>query len=90
MTSQFGVLINRKRAVIAVIHSIVFLGIAIHGFVAPKAGILQGTGMIGDYLLLGIYLVVAAILLRLVSKCRLSIGPKYGILGFEFGRSQCI
>lgn len=68
--SQFGVLTNRKRAVIALIHSIVFLGIAIHGFVAPKAGILHGTGMISDYLLLGIYVVVAAILLWLVSISR--------------------
>lgn len=64
--SQFGILTNRKRAVIALIHSIVFLGIAIHGFVAPKAGILHGTGMIGDYLLLAIYVVVATILLWLV------------------------
>jgi hypothetical protein len=64
--SQFGVLTNRKRAVIALIHSIAFLGVAIHGFVAPKAGILDGTGMIGDYLLLAIYIAVAAILLWLV------------------------
>ncbi|HTT17886.1 MAG TPA: hypothetical protein VMG82_03010 [Candidatus Sulfotelmatobacter sp.] len=63
---QFGVLTNRKRAVIALIHSIAFLGIAIHGFVAPKAGILRGAGMIGDYVLLAIYVVVAAILLWLV------------------------
>lgn len=68
--SQFGVLTNRKRAIIALIHSIVFLGIAIHGFVAPKTGILHGTGTIGDYLLVGIYLVVAAILLWLVSISR--------------------
>lgn len=68
--SQFGVLTNRKRALIALIHSIVFLGIAIHGFVAPKAGILHGAGVIGDYLLLAIYVVVAAILLWLVSISR--------------------
>ena len=68
--SQFGVLTNRKRAVIALIHSIVFLGIASHGFVAPKAGILYGTGTVGDYLLLAIYIVVAGILFWLVSLSR--------------------
>lgn len=67
---QFAVLTNRKRAVIALIHSIAFLGIAIHGFVAPKAGILRGAGMNGDYILLAIYIVVAAILLWLVSISR--------------------
>lgn len=55
---------------IALIHSIVFLGIAVHGFVAPKAGILHGMAVIGDYLLLAIYSVVAAILLWLVSISR--------------------
>ena len=39
--NDFGVLNNRKRALIALIHSFVFLGIAMHGFVSPKAGILQ-------------------------------------------------
>ena len=39
--SDFGVLNNRKRALIALIHSFVFLGIAMHGFISPKAGILQ-------------------------------------------------
>lgn len=68
--SQFGVLTNRKRAVIALLHSIVFLGIAIHGFVAPRAGILHGAQMIGDYLLPVIYVIVAAILLWLVSISR--------------------
>jgi len=70
--SQFGVLTNRKRAVIALMHSIVFLGIAMHGFVAPRAGIVKGTGMVGDYVLLAIYVIVAAILVWLV---RISRGP---------------
>lgn len=74
--SQFGVLTNRKRAVIALTHSLVFLGIAIHGFVAPRAGILDGAHLIGDYFLPVIYLVVAAILLWLVSisRCRAERG----------------
>ena len=36
---QFGVLTNRKRAVIALIHSVVFLGVASCGFVSLKFGI---------------------------------------------------
>ena len=68
--SQFGVLTNRKRAVIALIHSIVFLGIAIHGFASPKLGILHGSRTAGDVILIGIYAVVASILIWLVSISR--------------------
>jgi len=65
--NELGVLTNRKRALIALVHSIVFLGIAIHGFMAPKHGILQGSGSMPDFVLIGIYLVVASILLWLVT-----------------------
>jgi len=68
--NDFGVLNNRKRALIALIHSFVFLGIAIHGFASPKAGILAGTAAIGDFILVGIYLIVASILAWLVSLSR--------------------
>ena len=68
--NDFGVLNNRKRALIALIHSFVFLGIAIHGFASPKAGVLGGSGVIGDFILIGIYLVVASILAWLVSLSR--------------------
>lgn len=68
--NDFGVLNNRKRALIALIHSFVFLAIAIHGFAAPKAGVLGGSGVIGDFILIGIYLVVASILAWLVSLSR--------------------
>jgi len=67
---EFGVLTNRKRALIALLHSFVFLGIAIHGFVAPKYGVLQGSGRIGDFILMGIYLIVASILFWLVTLSR--------------------
>jgi len=60
---QFGVLTNRKRAVIALIHSVVFLGVAASGFVSPKLGIVHGTGVMGDFVLIGIYLIVSSILL---------------------------
>ena len=68
--SQFGVLTNRKRAVIALIHSIVFLGVAVHGFVSPRAGILHGPGSTGDFVLIAIYLVMASILMWLVGISR--------------------
>jgi len=68
--NDFGVLNNRKRALIALIHSFVFLGVAIHGFVSPKFGILRGTGVVADFVLIGIYLLVASILIWLVSLSR--------------------
>jgi hypothetical protein len=68
--SDFGVLNNRKRALIALIHSFVFLGIAIHGFLSPKSGVLHGTGALGDFLLIGVYIIVASILAWLVSLSR--------------------
>ncbi len=69
--NDFGVLNNRKRALIALIHSLVFLGIAMHGFASPKAGVLlPGSGGTGDFVLIGIYLTVASILAWLVSLAR--------------------
>jgi hypothetical protein len=68
--NDFGVLNNRKRALIALIHSLVFLGIAIHGFASPKAGVLRGIGGTSDFILIGIYLTVASILAWLVSLAR--------------------
>jgi hypothetical protein len=68
--NEFGVLNNRKRALIALIHSFVFLGIAIHGFSSPKLGVLRASGAVGDFLLIGIYILVASILGWLVSLSR--------------------
>jgi hypothetical protein len=69
--NDFGVLTNRKRAFIALIHSVVFLGVACHGFLSPKAGILHGSSAVGDFVLIGIYMIVASILAWLVgiSRC---------------------
>ena len=67
---EFGVLTNRKRTLIALIHSVVFLGIAIHGFMAPKYGILRGPAAVRDFILIGIYSIVAAILIWLVTLSR--------------------
>ena len=68
--NDFGVLTNRKRALIALIHSVAFLGVATHGFVSSKAGILHGQGATADLILIAIYLVVASVLVWLVSLSR--------------------
>ena len=75
--NDFGVLTNRKRAVIALIHSVVFLGIAFHGFVSPKAGVLHQSGATADFILIAIYLAVASILVWLVSISRTLVERAY-------------
>jgi hypothetical protein len=79
--NDFGVLNTRKRALIALIHSLVFLGVAIHGFASPKAGVLlRGSGGTGDFILIGIYLTVAAILAWLVTLARCARERMYFVL----------
>ena len=69
--NEFGILTNRKRALIALIHSLVFLGIAMRGFASPKMGILlPGFVATADLILIAIYLVVASVLAWLVSISR--------------------
>jgi hypothetical protein len=68
--NDFGVLHNRKRALVALIHSFVFLGVAGHGFMSPKFGILHGSIPTGDVVLIAIYMIVASILAWLVSISR--------------------
>jgi len=95
--NEFGVLTNRKRAFIALIHSVVFLGIATHGFLSPKNGILHATGSVGDFVLIAIYLVVASILAWLVgiSRCAreriyfalCTCSASFGLLRSVFGDS---
>lgn len=69
--TEFAILTNRKRALIALVHSFVFLGIALHGFASTKSGIIAPQQIpIGDLVLLGIYLVVASILAWLVTVSR--------------------
>jgi hypothetical protein len=67
--NEFGVLSNRKRALIALIHSVVFLGVALQGFLSPKLGIVQRPAT-GDFVLIGIYVIVASILAWLVTISR--------------------
>jgi len=59
----------------------VFLGIAMHGFVSPKAGILlPGLVATADLILIGIYLTVASILAWLVSIARCAKERVYFVL----------
>jgi hypothetical protein len=69
--NDFGILNNRKRALIALLHSLVFLGIALHGFASPKGGVLlRVLGDTSDIVLCAIYFTVASILVWLVTLAR--------------------
>ncbi len=76
---DFGILNTRKRVVIALFHSVIFLGVAIHGFVSPKVGILTHSAT-SDVVLIAIYLVVASILSWLVSLSRCARERIYFVL----------
>jgi hypothetical protein len=78
--NPFAVLTNRKRALIALIHSLVFLGIALHGFAAPKTGILHAAVPASDFVLVMIYLTVAAVLGWLAAIARCAAERLYFIL----------
>lgn len=71
--TEFAILTNRKRAIVALIHSVVFLGVAMHGFISPKAGILHGSGSNSDFVLVMIYMTVSSVLGWLVIVSR---GPR--------------
>lgn len=68
--NDFGILTNRKRAIIALVHSVVFLGIAMAGFASRKNGVLHGSVPAGDYVLIMIYLTVTSVLAWLVAISR--------------------
>ncbi len=65
----FSILTNRKRAIVALVHSVVFLMIAVRQMVAtnPAAGIwVTSTVSRGTWILCGILAIVSAILLWLL------------------------
>ena len=71
--NEFAILTNRKRTLIALVHSLFFLAVAVHGFASPKTALaLHGAGFGVGAALVGIYTTVASILIWLVtiSKCR--------------------
>lgn len=71
--NEFAILTNRKRAVIALVHSVVFLGVALAGFLSRKSGIVHGTAPQSDFILCMIYMTVTAVLawLAAMSPCRI-------------------
>jgi hypothetical protein len=65
----FSILTNRKRAIVALVHSVVFLLIAVRQMVAaqPSAGIwVASTVSRGTWILCGIFAIVSAILFWLL------------------------
>jgi hypothetical protein len=64
---DFSILTNRKRAIVALVHSIVFLIIATRQMVGanPAAGIWVASVSTGTWVLCGIFVVVSSILLWL-------------------------
>jgi hypothetical protein len=65
---SFSILTNRRRAIIALVHSVVFLLIAIRQMIAasPAAGLWVPAAVSrGTWILCGIFIVVSAILLWL-------------------------
>jgi len=79
--NEFAVLTNRKRTLIALVHSVVFLGIALHGFASPKAAVvLHGSRAAAGIALIAIYLTVASILSWLVSISRCARERVYFVL----------
>lgn len=69
---EFAILSNRRRALIALIHSLFFLAIAIRGFAFPRAAVMfHGPGRLRGLLMLVIYgiVTVALALLALLARC---------------------
>ncbi len=70
---EFSILTNRKRALVALVHSIVFMLIASRQMIAatPAAGIwIPATVPTGTWVLCGIFTIVSAILLWLFAISR--------------------
>ncbi len=77
---DFAILTNRKRALVALVHSLVFLLIAFRQMIAasPAAGIWQpATVSTGTWILCSIFVIVSAILLLLFALSRAWIEKLY-------------
>lgn len=71
MTAEFSILTNRKRAVIALVHSVLFLLLAIRDLVFQShlGGVVYRAHVsVGAFFLVGIYLIVSSILLYLFGR----------------------
>jgi hypothetical protein len=93
----FSILTNRKRAIVALVHSFVFLLIAVRQMLAanPAAGIWVDAVSTGTWILCGIFTVVSSILLWLflISRGRMekiyfglcTVSATSGLLRTAFG-----
>jgi protein-S-isoprenylcysteine O-methyltransferase Ste14 len=72
----YVILTNRKRAVVALVHTVVFLGVAFSGFVT-MARRLQAASPVSSWVLAGVYLLVTAALLLLVLASRKAVERLY-------------
>lgn len=69
--NDFALITNRKRAVIALVHSVVFLLIALRSLVtAPLVNPVWMRNSASSFLILGMYVAVASVLLQLVRESR--------------------
>jgi len=94
---EFSILTNRKRAIVALVHSMVFLLIAVRQMIAatPAAGIWVSSVSTGTWVLCGIFSVVSSILLWLfvISRGRMekfyfglcTVSASSGLLRTAFG-----
>ena len=96
--NDYAIVTNRKRAVIALVHSVVFLLIALRS-VATAAAVnpvwLAGSARASSVVMLSIYLIVSSVLIKLVwvSRCtkeKLYFGfcassASVGVLRYGFG-----
>ena len=73
MFMDFAIINNRKRAIIALVHSVFFLGVAAVQLAISHAApySLRGDKVVAGSILLGIYVIVTAVLLVLLrfSRC---------------------
>lgn len=95
---EFSILTNRKRALVALIHSVIFLLIAFRQMMTalPAAGIwVPSTVSVGTWVLCGIFVIVTSILLWLflISRGRMeklyfgmcTVSASSGLLRTAFG-----
>jgi hypothetical protein len=94
---EFSILTNRKRAIVALVHSVVFLLIATRQMIAanPTAGIWVPSVSTGTWILCGIFTLVSSILLWLfvISRGRMekiyfglcTVSATSGLLRTAFG-----
>lgn len=94
---EFSILTNRKRAIVALVHSVIFLLIATRQMITanPAAGIWVDSVSMGTWILCGIFTIVSSILLWLfvISRSRMeklyfglcTVSATSGLLRTAFG-----